>query len=349
MDFRGFAIAASIAQVVSGGVQAAERPIIEPGWRAVDDVSQFYPERAQRRVVNGWARLRCLVGEDYRAKDCIVVGQDPAGYGFDAAALHIITHGQFDPLAHGESTAGHIVIKKISFSFGRDSPVGGGSASDTWAKQPSLSDVARAHPLGAEDYGMADVTCQLVSADGALSACSVQSEAPAGQGFGGAALDLAGLYRLKDVSPPKLQVIFLVTWTVPGSNVLPAGTSLTVPQRPESGWRPVFVPIVTILYSRMPGGGSKPQSSVFIAAPDQAQVEAARPRGLSGGASVRVRCDVSQSGDLDRCVVTAVLGADPGYIKAATSLLPLYRVSQTEIAAFAAAPRASFHVNWSPR
>jgi protein TonB len=350
VDFRGFAIAALISQVVSGGVQAAERPIIEPGWRAVDDVSQFYPERAQRMEVNGWARLRCLVGEDYRAKDCIVVGQNPAGYGFDWAALHVIARGRFDPVAHGEPTVGHIVIKTISFAQPRNSaPQGDGPASDYWSKEPSSADVAHAHPRGADDYGMADVTCQTVSADGALSDCSVQSEAPAGQGLGDAALGLAGLYRLKDVRPQRLQVSFFVTWTMPGSNVMPTGTSLTLPQHPEPGWRPVFVPMVTVLDPRAPGGVSKPQATVFLAAPDKTQIEAVRPPGPKVDASVSVKCEVAQSGALAGCVTTAFRGADASYITAAASLLPLYRVSSAEIAAFAAEPRASFHVNWSPR
>jgi TonB family protein len=354
---------ATLALLLAKGVQAAETPIVDPGWRGVGDLGGFYPERAIRMQISGWAKLRCVVSEYGQAKDCVVLGESPSGYGFGKAALKIIAHGQFDPVAHGETTAGRTIIKTLSFSVGSAAPnklaaqpsggrtpsaLGDSAAQDEWSVQPTKAEIARMHPRNAEAYGMADVYCQAVSSNGALSNCAVHSESPAGQGFGSAALSLYRKYRLRDVRPPKLRVSFFISWIRPGSNEMPVGTSFTMPHGLTPEWRPVFVPIVSVLDPMKPGGIVKYQSVVFVAAPDKTKIEAARPPGPKGDAAVGVQCDVAPSGALAGCVTTAYRGADASYIKAATSLLPLYRVSKTEIAAFAAEPRASFHVNWSP-
>ncbi len=66
-----------------------------------------------------------------------------------------------------------------------------------WVEKPSDDDVAAAFPDEAkETSGRAVVQC-VISAEGEPSNCSVQSETPAGNGFGQAALGLARKFRFK--------------------------------------------------------------------------------------------------------------------------------------------------------
>ena len=67
-----------------------------------------------------------------------------------------------------------------------------------WLRQPTADEFADAYPqraLIANKSGFASLACT-VMATGALADCSVAEEAPAGWGFGGAALSLARRFRL---------------------------------------------------------------------------------------------------------------------------------------------------------
>ena len=66
-----------------------------------------------------------------------------------------------------------------------------------WIEKPSDDEVAAAFPDEAkETSGRAVIQCA-ISADGAPGGCTVQSESPAGDGFGQAALGLARKFKFK--------------------------------------------------------------------------------------------------------------------------------------------------------
>jgi len=68
-----------------------------------------------------------------------------------------------------------------------------------WLRKPSADDISRYYPKPARDHnigGRARVECRLAS-DGVLSNCVVLSEAPAGYGFGEAALNVATRFQMR--------------------------------------------------------------------------------------------------------------------------------------------------------
>lgn len=67
-----------------------------------------------------------------------------------------------------------------------------------WVRQPSAAQMDRAYPRGAAADGLAGsatLSC-VVEASGAVTACTVASETPQGEGFGRAALSLSRYFRL---------------------------------------------------------------------------------------------------------------------------------------------------------
>lgn len=67
-----------------------------------------------------------------------------------------------------------------------------------WVRQPSAAQMERAYPRGAATDGIsgsATLSC-VVEASGAVTACTVASETPPGEGFGRAALSLSRYFRL---------------------------------------------------------------------------------------------------------------------------------------------------------
>jgi TonB family protein len=72
-----------------------------------------------------------------------------------------------------------------------------------WSKTPSQAEMAAAYPAEAKKAnlaGSAVVECS-VQADGLLANCAVVNETPAGAGFGGAAMALAGKFQMPAKSP----------------------------------------------------------------------------------------------------------------------------------------------------
>ena len=68
----------------------------------------------------------------------------------------------------------------------------------SWVSRPTGTEMARYYPGRALDHsvgGRVGLAC-MVTTSGALTACRVESETPAGFGFGAAALKLAGFFRM---------------------------------------------------------------------------------------------------------------------------------------------------------
>lgn len=328
---------------VALAASAADQPIIQPSMSLHLDSGNYVPERAARMGVGGWARVRCLVGPDSHATNCIVVGEFPAQYDFGRAALRIIEQAQFAPISPGEPIVGRIIIEKFGFGSSSKSSLGS-AAEQEWSSEPSITEIARARPKTAEEFGMADIACSTVRIDGSLQNCTVQNESPAGEGFGAAALTLAEKYRCRDPGAPTWKVSFFVNWIEPGSTVVPPGWQIDLRSSP-----PRSQAIVTLENPSQPGGIVRPKSEIFAQAPTQSQIDSVRPNGASGRASVFLSCKISSSGALERCAGTSYQTTDPRYVAAAVSLLPFFRLSPNELSAIQAKPQAVYHINWEPR
>jgi len=71
-----------------------------------------------------------------------------------------------------------------------------------WLRQPNGDDLARYYPEQAQRHGIAGqatIDCG-VSEAGALVGCSVTAESPKASGFGGAALKMAGAFRMRPMT-----------------------------------------------------------------------------------------------------------------------------------------------------
>lgn len=75
----------------AGGSGAGRKLFVS--WAPSMDFSRdnrFYPQAARAARVEGVAWLRCLVIRNDRVRDCTLVGEEPQGYGFGAAALKTV-------------------------------------------------------------------------------------------------------------------------------------------------------------------------------------------------------------------------------------------------------------------
>lgn len=58
---------------------------------------RYYPDRAQRLNIEGRTMLRCTVTADRRLTDCLVLKENPPGYGFAEASLKLATIFRLKP------------------------------------------------------------------------------------------------------------------------------------------------------------------------------------------------------------------------------------------------------------
>lgn len=133
--------------------------------------------------------------------------------------------------------------------------------------------------------GLVNLACTLVS-DGRLEGCEVLSELPAAKGFGGAALKLAGLYRL----------------TLPPEGVSP-GERIRLPMR------------IAV---------TPPPNSVPPGQPRRYYPEKALAREISGKATIR--CWIVDDGGLTDCKVVSESPEGLGFGQSALNMSNLYRM-----------------------
>ena len=91
-----------VAQAVCGGASAqllhelAGKDLV---WRVKpngEDMAAAYPQKAQLAEQAGWVILECLTATTGEMKDCKVLGEAPANYGFGAAGLKLSSRFRID-------------------------------------------------------------------------------------------------------------------------------------------------------------------------------------------------------------------------------------------------------------
>jgi protein TonB len=91
-----------------------------PDWLRLPsdaELVEAYPAAARAEHVRGRAVLDCGLTENGRLSGCAVVEEDPAGYGFGAAALKLAVRFQMTPLRpDGEPVAGGRIRIPIHFA-----------------------------------------------------------------------------------------------------------------------------------------------------------------------------------------------------------------------------------------
>lgn len=107
MSWRNLALAGllmwsapALAQVPAGEANSQPHVITNPDWRTRptgEALARFYPDRAQRANIDGYATISCTVTAAGRLSPCRVVSEGPEGYGFGQAALKLAPMFQMTP------------------------------------------------------------------------------------------------------------------------------------------------------------------------------------------------------------------------------------------------------------
>ncbi|CAN5300762.1 hypothetical protein BH10PSE4_BH10PSE4_27480 [soil metagenome] len=264
------------------------------------EIAAAYPPAARDQKITGDVTLDCAADAQGHVVDCKVEEEKPAGLGFGAAALGLSTKEKIKPKDRNDQPVGGRRFQ-ISYSF-----LAPGDSNPDWMKKPTASDLAGVFPVAAAKKGVdgaATIQCQ-IDIEGFLQKCKVVAEAPAGLGFGQAALQLSPQFRMK----PKIR----------GGKPVPAG-EVTIPVL-WSGFsesRPTVVP-----------GDSLVLDPPWESTPTAAQVRAAWPANAKDASAgqVALRCELAKTGMLTGCDVISEIPAGRGFGKAARSLVPAFKV-----------------------
>lgn len=207
-----------------------------PRWLELpseDVLTTHYPERARSEHRGARVNMMCTAQADGRLVGCLVLWDDPTGYGFGDAALRLSRFYKMAPEdSLGRPVGGGKVNVLLVFSVSNDgvvalstppvpapretvypaqsmppaTPPTARPASVTtpvWTKKPTYAELARYYPRLARQEGLsgrATIRC-LVNASGGLGNCQVILEDPPGYGFGEAALQLARFFELAPAMP----------------------------------------------------------------------------------------------------------------------------------------------------
>ncbi|MGH6970604.1 MAG: energy transducer TonB, partial [Caulobacteraceae bacterium] len=166
----------------------------------------YYPAAAKAAGVEGEASIRCARDAHLALKDCALVSESPAGHGFGAAALAMAAASPENPKVTTDAAALG-APQTIAVRFSLHPPAVRPDIAETAHMMtpakllhgPTPAQVQAAYPVRAlsdQVEGVAAMDCAVTKA-GALTACHVAGESPAGYGFGQAALDLAPDFALK--------------------------------------------------------------------------------------------------------------------------------------------------------
>lgn len=198
-----------------------------PSWRRLptaDELAWLYPSEARMRGQEGQTKMKCKVLKDGALTDCTILQEDPPGQGFGKAILAAARYFKMTPTTpDGKSVEGGLVIIPIDWRLPGSSP-NPASADPVGALFPAD---ARAKGVG----GVVKMEC-VVTADGRLSDCMINSECPAGLGFGDATLKSAPYFKMRPQTVDGRpvgggKVIIPMAWKVAGLE--PPAECLTPP------------------------------------------------------------------------------------------------------------------------
>ena len=190
MSFRFAVIVASC--LLAPAMAAAQAG---PTWveaPSAADMAAAYPAKARAAAIGGAVQMTCTISREGRPRSCAVLEEKPGSYGFGTAARKLA-----EKMRVNESNLhGQDVMVPMTFNPQVLKAGGPTISKPTWAAMPTVEDFQATFPKTANGVNTVRVVLACTVQDGgALGGCTVDSETPAGQGYGAGALALASKFR----------------------------------------------------------------------------------------------------------------------------------------------------------
>jgi TonB family protein len=199
-------VLAAVGTAASAQDASEDRMITRPDWERQptrEQMSALFPAAAMRAGKEGRAWIECSVATTGRMRDCVIIREEPEGYGFGAAALATASFFRMKPAeAEGMAIDGARVQIPVGFrcSSCNPQPIGRTErvySNILWPEAPSFEQWIEAYPERARANpvdGVATLECEFIEG-GRLDRCRVRDETPRGRGFGQAARAMAEHFR----------------------------------------------------------------------------------------------------------------------------------------------------------
>jgi hypothetical protein len=173
------------------------------------DVAAAYPAKARASKAAGRATLYCNFVSDGRLTACDVVAEEPRGMGFGAAARKLAPLFRSPTeLGDGKGLIGASLQLPFTFDPTMLGPGQAAVGKPQWKGLPAFEDVQTAFASTPKNVGTVRVVLSCtVQQGGYVSECKPDTQSPAGQGFGAAAVALAAKFRLSTWSNDGLPVV----------------------------------------------------------------------------------------------------------------------------------------------
>ena len=192
-----------------------------------DSAVAYYPAQALAEGLDGSATIKCQRDQHSAYVGCQIVSEHPADQGFGAAAVALATHVPpretltLTPEDMALELPFHFTFKAKPTSVRPDlfhQPI----SNPRWLTIPGPDDMAAAYPRFAAKSGLEGRTVMTCRADekGRMTACQIDSESPAGAGFGEAALKVSrdfSMTTFTDDGFPTLgyKITIPIRWSAP--------------------------------------------------------------------------------------------------------------------------------------
>ncbi|MBX7248954.1 MAG: TonB family protein [Caulobacteraceae bacterium] len=242
----------------------------------------------------------------------------------------------------------------------------GGPITPNWLHRPTSAEIDAAYPAGVgrmSEQPRVTMTCT-VGKEGRFAACEIESEQPAGYGFGRAAQQVAKLYRLDPWSregEPLEDTSIRITITFgdpprprpapPSAGAPPPLVIQTVPreERREYGGPPIVVPAPPAPVQGGSDARARITNPVWVQRPTGAELEQyypARARDQELNGQAMVQCQVTREGTLTRCVVVSESPAGAGFGEATIAIMQFFRMQATVDGRSVEGAQVRVPVNW---